>query len=223
MKIYDNNYENDDYSKMMEETGKMLNQFESLKNQANKEYDEILKIKLIPEDCSDMSLQEYEEMLEERNSMINVSLNNLKMLDSNINYLKEIGISLLVKTGVMSEEDYRNSKLLNFLLETMEEKNRYLQQANTIIDEYNELKFNKEVDMVIVTEDSNSYKNYKVSELEEKYNEDSSDIEKIDKALFELEMIKSKLVNDLGVLTYLITPKENENSKTKKKKRGNSR
>ena len=85
MNIYDNNYEDEDYSKMMEETGKMLNQFEYLKNQLNNEFDEILKLKLIPDDISDISVKEYEDMVEERNKVLTDSLSNLKKTDIYIN------------------------------------------------------------------------------------------------------------------------------------------
>ena len=218
MNIYDNNYEDEDYSKMMEETGNMLNQFEYLKNQLNNEFDEILKLKLIPDDISDISVKEYEDMVEERNKVLTDSLSNLKKIDANISYLKDVGLNLLVKSGIMKEEDYRNTKFLDFILETMDYKNKDLLHVNTIIDEYKELKLGIEVDMLIITEDSNMYKDYRVSDLEDKYNEDSEDLEHIDKVLFELEMSKLKIVNDLKVLTDFITPKEEE--KTKKKKKG---
>ena len=102
----------------------------------------------------------------------------------------------------------------------MEDLTRELVQAETIIDEYNELKLTREVDMLIVTEDSNINKDYKAFELEEKYNEDSAELDYIDKQLFELEMIKLKIVEDLDTITYFLTPKENEKTKTKKKTKG---
>ena len=218
MIINDNNFDDEDYSKMMEETGKNLNQFEFLKKQLNNEFDEILGLKIIPEDISDISVKEYEDMLEERNKILSETISNLKRVDANISYLKNIGTSLLVKSGIMTEKEYNNSKLLNLILETMDYKNKDLLHINTVVDEYKQLKLVREVDMLIVTEDSNIYKDYRVSDLEDKYNEDSEDIEHIDKVLFELEMTKYKLVDDLKVLTNFITPKEDE--KTKKKKKG---
>ena len=220
MMIYDKDYDDNDYHKMMEETGKMINQLEALKKKVENEYEEILKIRLIPEDGSTITVQEYEEMLVERNSMITGTLNNLNKVNANISYLKNIGCELLIKTGVLSKADYNKSKIVDFVLEKMEDLTRELVQAETIIDEYNELKLTREVDMLIVTEDSNINKDYKAFELEEKYNEDSAELDYIDKQLFELEMIKLKIVEDLDTITYFLTPKENEKTKTKKKTKG---
>ena len=217
MDIFDNNFEDEDYFKMMEETGKKLNQFEFIKNQLNNEFEEILKIKIIPDDISDISVKEYEDMLEERNKVLTDTLNNLKKVDANISYLKDIGVNLLVKTGTMTEEECNNSKYLSVILETMDYKNKDLLQIDTLINEYRELKLGREVDMLIITEDSNDYKDYRVKDLEDKYNEDSEDIEHIDKVLFELDVNKLKLINDLKALTDLIRPKEEEKTKKKKK------
>lgn len=219
MKLYDKDYDDNDYNKMMEEAGKMLNQFEFLKKKIETEYEEILKIKLIPEDNFNMSVLDYEEMLQERNSLVFESHNNLKKVEANINYLKDVGFSLLVNSGLMTEEDYQSSKFLNFLLDSMDEKSRDLLLINTLMSEYNELKYNREIDMLIVTEDSSSNKNYKVGDLEDKYNEDSEELEYIDKALFELDLLRGKLINDLGALAYFLTPKEEKN-KIKRKKKG---
>ena len=220
MKIYDKDYDDNDFEKMMEDTGKMLNQLEFSKKKLEDEFETALKIKLLPKDSSNVSVEEYEAMLEQRNSIVNDTITGLKIIDANINYLKDIGCRLLVETGVMTEEDYLNNKFVNIIMETIDEKNRDLLQISTIANEYNELKLNREVDMIIVIQDTSSYQNIEVQELEDTYNNASEELNHIERILIELNMIKYKLNNDIGVLAHYLAPKENkenDNGKTKKK------
>lgn len=217
MKIYDNNYDNEDYSKMMEDTGKMLNQLEFHKKQLEEEFETSLKIKLLTKDSSKVSTTEYEAMLGERNAIVNEILTGLKIVNANISYLKDVGCKLLVDSGVMTEEDFLNNRLANLVLDTMEEKNRDLEQIITIENEYGELKLNREVDMLVVIQDTNYNKDYQIQELEDTYNLASEEINHIDSVLQELDMIKYKLTNDIETLVHYITPKENDDNKTMKK------
>ena len=47
MKIYDKEYNDDEYGKMMEDAGKMLNQLEFSKKKLEEEFETALKIKLL--------------------------------------------------------------------------------------------------------------------------------------------------------------------------------
>ncbi len=220
MDIYDNDNEIEDYSKALEEAGKILSQLEFSKKKSDNEFEEMLKIKLLTDDDTYVTVYEYEQMLETRNTLINEARNNIKMLNANIGYIKDIGTKMLVKLGVMTEEDSFKSKFINIVLETIDEKNKDLLQVDTIIDEYNELKLNKEVDMLVVIQDTSYNKDYSIGELEDTYNEASEEINHIDKTLFELTILKGKILNDLGTLIHFLAPKEKEEDKTKIKKKG---